>query len=43
MTGSNPLPVRWMAPEAIGDGMYTSTFLEEKMSPQRLDCLSRLR
>eukprot|EP00730_Choanoeca_flexa_P007003 TRINITY_DN12265_c0_g2_i9.p1 TRINITY_DN12265_c0_g2~~TRINITY_DN12265_c0_g2_i9.p1 ORF type:complete len:880 (+),score=275.69 TRINITY_DN12265_c0_g2_i9:255-2894(+) len=24
MTGSNPLPVRWMAPEAIEDGVYTS-------------------
>ncbi len=24
MTGSNPLPVRWMAPEAISDGIYTS-------------------
>eukprot|EP00056_Hartaetosiga_gracilis_P008745 m.125816 g.125816 ORF g.125816 m.125816 type:complete len:758 (-) comp12985_c0_seq23:942-3215(-) len=24
MTGSSPLPVRWMAPEAIEDGLYTS-------------------
>eukprot|EP00049_Salpingoeca_infusionum_P012682 m.233685 g.233685 ORF g.233685 m.233685 type:complete len:935 (-) comp15247_c0_seq1:450-3254(-) len=24
MTGSSPLPVRWMSPEAIADGVYTS-------------------
>ena len=24
MQGSNPLPVRWMGPEAIEDGVYTS-------------------
>jgi len=23
MTGAAPLPIRWMSPEAIGDGLFT--------------------